>query len=83
MLVVELRCAIERDGLRLGTPEIARWGMTADDMPAHVRAALTQTSIGIPLREGVLVLGTWQAIYLYEHRTHPQQRMVVAHLIGE
>jgi secondary thiamine-phosphate synthase enzyme len=54
-----------------------------DDMPAHIRAALTQTSLAIPLEAGRLVLGTWQGIYLFEHRTAPNRREVVLHLIGE
>jgi secondary thiamine-phosphate synthase enzyme len=54
-----------------------------DDMPAHVKAALTQTSIGIPVSGGEPVLGTWQGIYLFEHRTRPHRRQVVLHLIGE
>ena len=54
-----------------------------DDMPAHIRAALTQTSIGIPLHKGRLALGTWQGIYLFEHRDAPHRREVVLHLLGE
>jgi len=54
-----------------------------DDMSAHVRAALTQTSLTIPVSEGLPVLGTWQGIYLFEHRVEPQRRQVVLHLIGE
>lgn len=54
-----------------------------DDMPAHIKAALTQTSIGIPVLEGRPVLGTWQGIYLFEHRARPHRRQVVMHLIGE
>lgn len=54
-----------------------------DDMPAHIKAALTQTSIGIPVVEGQLVFGTWQGIYLFEHRRRPHRREVVLHLIGE
>jgi secondary thiamine-phosphate synthase enzyme len=54
-----------------------------DDMPAHIKAALTQTSIGIPVSDGEAALGTWQGIYLFEHRTRPHQRQVVLHLIGE
>ena len=55
----------------------------ADDMPAHIRAALTQTSIGIPLRHGKLALGTWQGIYLFEHRDAPHRREVLLHLLGD
>jgi len=54
-----------------------------DDMPAHVKAALTQTSIGIPVLEGRLVLGTWQGLYLFEHRRAPHTRRVILHLIGD
>jgi len=54
-----------------------------DDMPSHVRAALTQTSIGIPLHKGRLALGTWQGIYLFEHRDAPHRREVMLHLLGD
>lgn len=54
-----------------------------DDMPAHIRAALTQTSLTIPVAGGRAVLGTWQGIYLFEHRRRPHRRNVVLHLIGE
>ena len=54
-----------------------------DDMPAHLKTALTQVSLTIPLVNGRLVLGTWQGIYLFEHRHHPHRRSVVLHLIGE
>lgn len=54
-----------------------------DDMPAHVRAVLTQTQLSIPLREGRMVLGVWQGIYLFEHRRAAHRREVAAHLIGE
>ena len=54
-----------------------------DDMPSHIRAALTQTSLSIPIDDGAPVLGTWQAIYLFEHRDAPQQRTVVIHAIGD
>lgn len=53
-----------------------------DDMPAHVRAALTQTQLSIPVRAGRMQLGTWQGIYLFEHRRAGQSREVAAHLIG-
>lgn len=52
----------------------------SDDMPAHVKAALTQVSIGIPVRDGRLLLGTWQGLYLFEHRSSPHHREVVLHL---
>jgi len=54
-----------------------------DDMPAHVRAALTQTQLSIPVLRGCLALGTWQGLYLYEHRTSPHRRRMVLHLLGE
>ncbi|HTL92493.1 MAG TPA: secondary thiamine-phosphate synthase enzyme YjbQ [Steroidobacteraceae bacterium] len=54
-----------------------------DDMPAHLRTALTGVQLSIPVVEGELSLGTWQGIYLFEHRRSPQQREVVLHLIGE
>ena len=54
-----------------------------DDMPAHIRAALTQTQLSVPVQDGRPVLGTWQGIYLYEHRTEAHRREVVLHLIGE
>lgn len=54
-----------------------------DDMPAHIRTALTQTSLCIPLLEGKLALGIWQGIFLYEHRLASHSRKVLMHLIGE
>lgn len=54
-----------------------------DDMPAHVRSALTQTSLSIPLIDGAPALGTWQGIFLYEHRAMSAKRQIVLHLLGE
>ena len=54
-----------------------------DDMPAHVRAALTLTQLSIPVRDGRMALGTWQGIYLFEHRRSAHRRQIAAHLIGE
>jgi secondary thiamine-phosphate synthase enzyme len=54
----------------------------ADDMPAHVRAALTAVRLSVPLSGGRLVLGTWQGIYLWEHRIRPHRREVALHLVG-
>jgi len=54
-----------------------------DDMPAHLRAALTQTQLSIPLVDGALALGPWQGIFLFEHRRAPQEREIVCHVIGE
>jgi secondary thiamine-phosphate synthase enzyme len=54
-----------------------------DDMPAHIRTALTQVQIAIPLIDGRLALGTWQGIYLFEHRRRPHSRTLVLHLLGD
>jgi len=54
-----------------------------DDMPAHVRTALTTVNLSIPIANGRPALGTWQGIYLWEHRTHPHPREIVVHVIGE
>lgn len=54
-----------------------------DDMPAHVRAALTAVNLSIPVTGGRLALGTWQGIYLWEHRLRPHTRQVTGHFIGE
>ena len=54
-----------------------------DDMPAHLRAALTQTSLSIPVQDGRMMLGTWQGIYLFEHRRDPHRRQIALHLAGE
>jgi secondary thiamine-phosphate synthase enzyme len=54
-----------------------------DDMPSHIRAALTQTSIGIPVQKGKPALGTWQGIYVFEHRDAPHRREVRLHILGE
>lgn len=54
-----------------------------DDMPAHVRAALTQTHLAIPVANGSPMLGTWQGVYVFEHRRAPQTRSVVLHVLGE
>ena len=54
-----------------------------DDMPAHIKSALTQTSLTIPVSQSRMMLGTWQGIYLFEHRTRPKQREITLHLSGE
>jgi secondary thiamine-phosphate synthase enzyme len=54
-----------------------------DDMPAHVRTALTAVNLTVPIRNGRLALGTWQGIYVWEHRKHPHRRRVLLHLLGE
>jgi len=68
-------------------PEDAAWYRHTvegpDDMPAHIRAALTQTQLTIPLVDTRLALGTWQGIYVFEHRARPHRRSIVLHLAGE
>jgi len=68
-------------------PENASWYRHTvegpDDMPAHIRAALTPTQLTIPVIEGRLALGTWQGIYLFEHRARSHRRSIVLHLAGE
>ncbi len=54
-----------------------------DDMPAHLRTSITQTSLGVPVEGGRMLLGTWQGLYLFEHRSRPHRREIVLHLIGE
>lgn len=55
----------------------------ADDMPAHIRAALTAVQLSIPVDAGRMVLGTWQGLYLFEHRSAPHRREIALHLIGQ
>jgi secondary thiamine-phosphate synthase enzyme len=68
-------------------PENAEWYRHTtegpDDMPAHIRAALTQTHLSVPVQGGRMTLGTWQGIYLFEHRAGSQRRSVVLQLMGE
>ena len=54
-----------------------------DDMPAHLRSALTATQLSVPIENGRMALGTWQGIYLFEHRHEPSPRQIVLHLVGE
>ena len=54
-----------------------------DDMPAHLRSALTQTQLAIPVKGGKLQLGTWQGVFLFEHRRNTPEREIVLHLVGE
>jgi secondary thiamine-phosphate synthase enzyme len=82
----EVRRDFERFFARLvpdGDPLFRHTAEGADDMPAHIRSALTATQLSIPIAQGKLTLGTWQGIYLWEHRTVPHQRRVVAHFLGE
>lgn len=66
-----------------GDPLFVHTSEGPDDMPAHVKAALTQTTLAIPVAKGQLLLGTWQGIFLFEHRRAPHARRVVVHVIGE
>ena len=66
-----------------GDPLFEHRAEGADDMPAHVRTAITQTHLSIPMLSGQLALGTWQGIYVVEHRTRRHLREVVLHLLGE
>jgi secondary thiamine-phosphate synthase enzyme len=73
------------DALDTLAPTTRRWRHTTegpDDMPAHVKAMLTATSLGIPVQEGKMALGTWQAVYLIEHRAAPHRRLVLLHYTG-
>ena len=82
----EVRRDFERFLRRLvpeGDPLFRHTSEGPDDMPAHVRAALTATTLSIPVADGAPALGTWQGIYLYEHRRQPHTRRIAAHLIGE
>ena len=54
-----------------------------DDMPAHIKAALTQSHLSLPVSQGRMLLGTWQGIYLWEHRRKPRPRELALHLVGE
>jgi secondary thiamine-phosphate synthase enzyme len=54
-----------------------------DDMPSHIRSMLTQTSLSVPVHQGKMILGTWQGLYLFEHRDAPHTREIALHIIGE
>ena len=66
-----------------GDPLFVHVSEGPDDMPAHVKTALTRSSEQIPIRDGQLVLGTWQGVYVWEHRSGRQRRQVVVHVLGE
>jgi secondary thiamine-phosphate synthase enzyme len=79
-VLVDLTAALSRLA-----PENAGWTHDTegpDDMPAHIKTMLTQTSLHVPVLNGALALGTWQAIYLVEHRSRPHRREVVLQFIG-
>jgi len=69
--------------VRDGDPLFIHTAEGDDDMPAHVRAALTTVNLSIPVNQGRLTLGTWQGIYLWEHRKSPHSRTITIHFIGE
>jgi secondary thiamine-phosphate synthase enzyme len=75
------------DWFRKAVPEDTRFYRHtqegADDMPAHIRAALTATQVSVPVADGRLDLGRWQGIFLYEHRARGHERRITLHLIGE
>lgn len=81
--------AVQRDLIRWlarAAPEGANYEHDdegPDDMPAHIKAMLTGNSLTIPVADGRMMLGTWQGVYLAEHRAHPHRRQVVAHLLTE
>lgn len=81
----EVRGDIERYFAKIA-PESADYAHDdegPDDMPAHLRSVLTGVSLSIPLLAGAMALGTWQGIYLFEHRRRPHRRELVLHLIGD
>ena len=69
--------------VRDGDPLFIHTAEGDDDMTAHIRTALTTVTLSLPVQGGRMALGTWQGIYLWEHRTHPHSRRVAVHLIGE
>lgn len=82
----EVRRDLDRFFARLipdGDPLLRHTVEGKDDMPAHIRTALTSVHLTIPIVQGELALGTWQGIYLWEHRTLPHERRVAAHFLGE
>jgi secondary thiamine-phosphate synthase enzyme len=82
----EVRHDLERFFRRLvpdGDPLFEHRSEGPDDMPAHVRAALTATQLSIPISSGEMVLGTWQGVYVWEHRLRGHAREVVLHVMGE
>lgn len=66
-----------------GDPLFIHTAEGKDDMPAHIRTALTQTSLSIPIKQGKVALGQWQGIFLYEHRYQSHDRRILMHVIGE
>lgn len=82
----DVRTDLERFFKRLVAEDPALYDHTLegpDDMPAHIRSALTTVQLSIPVLDGRMALGTWQGVYLFEHRTRPHDRTLVLHLLGE
>lgn len=82
----DVRRDFERFFARLvpdGDPLFIHTAEGDDDMPAHIRTALTTVNLSVPIDDGRLCLGTWQGIYLWEHRTEPHRRTIVVHVLGE
>lgn len=82
----EVRADLETFFERLAPEDAGRYAHDdegPDDMPAHLRTALTGVHLSIPVISGKLALGTWQGIYVFEHRRRPHQREIVLHLLGE
>jgi secondary thiamine-phosphate synthase enzyme len=82
----EVRRDLERFLARLvpdGDPLFRHTLEGDDDMPAHVRTALTAVNLSVPILDGALALGTWQGLYLWEHRTQGHRRRLVVHLLGD
>ena len=79
-LTAYLRALVPQGGLR---EPYAHDDEGPDDMPAHIRTALTTTSLGLSFDQGRLLLGTWQAVYLWEHRARGQRRQLSLHLLGD
>ncbi len=72
-----------KDAVRDGDPKFVHDAEGPDDMSAHVRTVLTDTTLTVPLRNGKLALGTWQGIYVWEHRTSPHERKLVVTVLGD
>ena len=81
-VVLEDLEAFMRDLVPDGDPRFRHTAEGPDDMPAHIRSLLTQTALSVPVRGGRLTLGTWQGIYLWEHRTTPHRRTVLVSILG-
>lgn len=82
----EVRSDLETYFERIAPEEPGRYAHDdegPDDMPAHLRTALTQVQLSIPVMNGAMALGTWQGIYLFEHRSRPHERQVVLHLLAD